>query len=424
MTSKRVWNNDANLYWRTRLKRATRGITVVAAAENREFRPDIEGLRAVAVAMVVIAHAGSAVLKGGFVGVDVFFVLSGFLITSLLLKEYDLAGRVSLAAFYGRRVRRLLPASTLVLVATLLLSARYLGPNRSIHVAGDAQWSTLFASNWRFIQEGTDYLRSRLAPSPLQHFWSLAVEEQFYAVWPVSIALVALVGKGVPLRQKLGFVLCIVIVASLSWSIYQTPRNGTVAYFSPLTRAWELAIGALIAVVNIPILLRLPRRIGQVISPLGLVCILASGLLFDTETQFPGYIVALPVVGTALLIAGGTIAPRAGAEVLLKWRPLQWLGKLSYSLYLWHWPVLTVAQQYAVRRLFPAEATLLCLLSLALSAATYWFVENPVRNSSWLKRRSPLVSIAVGVCLVIAALGVTIAIISVLNEWAIPQPEY
>ena len=355
--------------------------------------------------MVIVDHAGVPLLGGGYVGVDVFFVLSGFLITGLLLREQEVSGRISITAFYARRVRRILPASTLVLLATLIGSYIYLGPAHAGRIAVDAQWSAVFASNLRFIEQGTNYLASQLPPSPLQHYWSLAVEEQFYAVWPLALIVIAAVAKGRTLRRKLGNVLLIVIIASLSWSIIQTADNGAVAYFSPLTRAWELATGALLA-VSIPALLRLPRRLGAPMSLLGIAAIVAGGLLFTAYTPFPGYAVALPVIGAALVVAGGTVSPGEGAEILLSIPLLQWLGKLSYSLYLWHWPVLVIAREYLNRALSPGETVLLCALALVLSCLTSWIVENPVRNSRWLKRRSPLISIAIGAGLVIASLGI------------------
>ncbi|MGH2409322.1 MAG: acyltransferase family protein, partial [Chloroflexota bacterium] len=347
---------------------------------------------------------------------DVFFVLSGFLITEMLLTAYD-HGRLSLTEFYARRVRRILPASSLVLVVILIGSFSFLSATRATHIADDARWSSLFASNFNFIQQSTNYLDAQLPPSPLQHFWSLAVEEQFYAVWPLSIIVLAWVAKRMPLRTKLAAVLGIVIVASLSWSIIQTAENGVAAYFSPLTRAWELGAGALLAVGS-PALPRLPRGVGVAMSLAGVMAIVASGLIFDNATAFPGYAVALPVLGTALAIAGGTSAPGGGAEAVLRLAPFQWLGKHSYSLYLWHWPVLVIAREHLATDLSLGQTLLLCLLSLALAAVTFRVIEQPVRNSPWLKRRPPLLSVLLGVCLISASL----ALITGLSVWLAPPP--
>ncbi|MFL5758945.1 MAG: acyltransferase family protein [Thermomicrobiales bacterium] len=374
--------------------------------EDRKFRPDVEGLRAIAVLLVVLDHAGWAAMSGGFIGVDVFFVLSGFLITGLLLHELEAEGGVSLSRFYARRARRLLPAGSLVLVTTVIASYLYLGEARAQTIAVDARWAALFASNFRFINQGTDYFGSRLPPSPLQHFWSLAVEEQFYAVWPALMTAIAFVAKRVPIRIKLGLALIVIIGASLLWSIKMTPEDGTVAYFSPFSRACELGAGALLAVIS-PWLIPLPRLFGVVISWVGVVTIVATSFLFTSTTPFPGDAVALPVLATAFAVAGGTIARGGGAELVLKQRPFQWIGKLSYSLYLWHWPVLIVAAGWTGRDLSLAENLSLCLVALALAAGTFVLLEHPVRDSSLLKTRPPLASVAVGACLVLFTFGVS-----------------
>jgi peptidoglycan/LPS O-acetylase OafA/YrhL len=372
--------------------------------EDRKFRPDVEGLRAIAVLMVVLDHAGLAVLSGGFIGVDVFFVLSGLLITGLLLREVETSGGLSLTRFYARRARRLLPAGSLVLIATVIASYLCLGEIRAQRVATDARWAALFASNFRFIQQGTDYFGAQEPPSPLQHYWSLAVEEQFYAVWPALIILIALVGRRIPIRLKLSVVLIGIIAASYVWSVHETPIDGTIAYFSPFPRACELGAGALLAVAT-QWLIPLPRRIGVMMSWIGVVAIIASGFLIEGTTSFPGSVVALPVMATVLAVAGGTIARGGGAEFVLKQRPVQWVGKLSYSLYLWHWPVLIIAAGWAGRDLSLGENLMLCLFALVLSAATFLLLEHPVRDSSFLKARPAMVSVAVGACLVLITFG-------------------
>jgi peptidoglycan/LPS O-acetylase OafA/YrhL len=379
---------------------------------ERAFRPDIEGLRAIAVGLVLLDHAGVAFLAGGYVGVDVFFVLSGFLITGLLLTEIEATGGLSLSRFYARRARRLLPAGSLVLIATVLASYRYLGGSRADRVAEDARWASLFAANFRFIQQGTDYFAAQLPPSPLQHFWSLAVEEQFYAVWPTLLILVAAVAKRVPIRTKLCVLLAVLLPASLLWSVHQTEANATAAYFSPLTRAWELGAGALLAVAT-PWLHPLSRRLGLATGVAGMAAIAAGGLLFDATTRFPGDAALLPVVGTVLAVAGGSIAPGEGAAWMLGKRAFRWVGRVSYSLYLWHWPVLVVAAGWAGHDLAVGQNLLLCLLALGLSAVTYRFVEAPVREAARLKRRPPKVSLAFGATLV----ALSFAVITWTGQW-------
>lgn len=378
--------------------------TTTTQSRERSFRPDVEGLRAIAVVLVLLEHAGLSLVSGGFIGVDVFFVLSGFLITGLMLKEIETTGRISIVRFYARRARRLLPAGTLVLITTVVASYIWLGGARAERVAEDARWSALFASNFRFIQQGTDYLDARLPPSPLQHFWSLAVEEQFYAVWPLAMMAIALLFKRFPLRLRLAVALSAIIAGSLIWSIHQTSVDATAAYFSPFPRASELAAGALLAVCA-PWLKAAPRRLGSAISWGGVATILLAAILFDANTIFPGYMAMIPVLGTILAVAGGSIAPGEGAERLLKRQPFQLIGKLSYSLYLWHWPVLVIAEGRAGHELSVGENLLLCLAALGLSAITYVLVENPVRNAEVLRQRTPLASVAVGVALVALSFG-------------------
>jgi peptidoglycan/LPS O-acetylase OafA/YrhL len=380
--------------------------TATSQSRVRSFRPDVEGLRAIAVVLVLLEHAGLSLVSGGFIGVDVFFVLSGFLITGLMLKEIESTGRISIVQFYARRARRLLPAGTLVLSLTVIASYLWLGGARADRVAEDARWSALFASNFRFIQQGTDYLDAQLPPSPLQHFWSLAVEEQFYAVWPLVMMLVAFTFKRIALRLRLAIALTAIIAASLVWSIHQTSVDGTAAYFSPFPRASELAAGALLA-VSAPWLVRLPRRIGPVISWGGVAAIFLISLTFSSSTIFPGYAVMAPVFAAVLVVAGGSIAPGEGAEKLLRLKPFQLIGKVSYSLYLWHWPILVIAAGKAGHDLSVEENLLLCLVALGLSAITYVLIENPVRNATSLKQHTPLASIGLGVALVALAFGLS-----------------
>ena len=362
------------------------------------------------------AHAGLGPFGGGFIGVDVFFVLSGFLITGLLLDAYTADGKLSLLAFYARRARRILPAGTLVLIVTVFACYALLGASRATHIAGDAQWTALFGANLDMIRQSTNYLDAQLPPSPLQHFWSLGVEEQFYAVWPLAVITMASIARGIPLRSKLTIALCLIIAASLWWSIEETSFNGAEAYFSPLTRAWELGAGALLA-VNAPRLLRLPWIAGAVMSWTGVLAILATALLFTSSTPFPGYAVILPVGSAALAVAGGTIAPGGGAEIILRLGLFQWIGKLSYSLYLWHWPLVAVAREYRGSALSLPETLALYLLAVVLSMITFALVEDPVRHSIWLRQRSPLVSVVLGICIVALSFG----IISISLIWLGPH---
>jgi peptidoglycan/LPS O-acetylase OafA/YrhL len=374
------------------------------APGDRKFRPDVEGLRAVAVLLVVLYHAAVPGLTGGFVGVDVFFVLSGFVITGLLLRERASTGATRLLAFYGRRSRRILPAATVVIVATVLASYHWLGFITGNATAQTGRSASLFYANFHFISIGTNYLNSQLPPSPLQNFWSLSVEEQFYVVYPTLFIVAALAWSHVSLRLKLTVLLAVSVVASFTWSVLQTSTNSVAAYFSPFTRAWELALGGLVAVGSLQ-LAKLPRAVALTMTWVGLAGILVAGFVYTAQTTYPGSAVALPVIATALVVAGGTAAPHWGAEWLLRLPPFRWLGKLSYSLYLWHWPILIIAAQYSVHPLSVKDNLGWVLLALAISVVSYFVVENPLRHWRFLSR-SGIRSLCLGAVLVGATLGV------------------
>jgi peptidoglycan/LPS O-acetylase OafA/YrhL len=337
------------------------------------------------VLLVVAYHCGLPFVSGGYVGVDVFFVISGFLITGLLLREARRTGTVSIPRFYARRALRLLPASAVVVVATVGASALWLPPLRLTAILSDALHTTVYAMNWRLAATGTDYLNAGADPSPLQHFWSLAVEEQFYLVWPLLLLVVMRRGG-----RGLTAVLGVLTAGSLLVSVWQTEQNAGWAYFGAHTRAWELGVGALLA-VGANRLRRLGALPARMLTGAGLVCIVASALTCTASTPFPGYAALPPVLGAAAVIAGGCARP-AG---LLGLPVLQGIGRLSYSWYLWHWPVLLIAP-YALGRTLGGWANVLAALgALVLAALTYALVENPVRHLATLRER-PWRGIAAG----------------------------
>jgi peptidoglycan/LPS O-acetylase OafA/YrhL len=353
------------------------GPGVTPAPEPARHRRDIEGLRAVAVLLVVAYHCGLPFVGGGYVGVDVFFVISGFLITGLLLREAQRTGRVSIPRFYARRAMRLLPASAVVVVATVAATALWLPPLRLSEIVSDALHTSIYAMNWRLAAIGTDYLSAEAAPSPLQHFWSLAVEEQFYLVWPLLLLLVVRRGG-----RGLTTVLAVLTAGSLAVSIWQTQHNAGWAYFGAHTRAWELGAGALLA-VGATALRRLPPLGAKLLTGGGLGAVVVSALSYTAATPFPGYAALLPVLGTAAVIAGGCARPAGllGAPVL------QSIGRLSYSWYLWHWPALLIAPYALGRPLASWENVLVAVGALVLAALTYALVENPVRHLAGLRDR-------------------------------------
>jgi len=374
------------------------------APGDRKFRPDVEGLRALAILLVVLFHADVPRVTGGFIGVDVFFVISGFVITGLLLREHASSGRTRLAAFYGRRSRRILPAATVVIIVTVLASYHWLGFLTGDDTARVARTASLFYANFHFIAAGTDYLASQAPPSALQNFWSLSVEEQFYVVYPTLFIVAAICWKRVDIRVKLAALLLVSIAVSFAWSVHQTQASPVSAFFSPFTRAWELALGSLVAVASLQ-LRKIPPIAAAVMTWVGLGGILTAAFVYSSTTPYPGTAVALPVMSTALVIAGGTANPSMGAELLLRFRPFQWLGKLSYSLYLWHWPILIIAAQHVGHPLSVEDNLLWMLVALALSIASYFIVENPIRHWSFLARSGGR-SLALGALLI----GLSLAI--------------
>jgi peptidoglycan/LPS O-acetylase OafA/YrhL len=345
-------------------------------------REDIEGLRAVAVAAVLLFHAGVPGLQGGYVGVDVFFVLSGFLITSLLINERSSSGTISLGSFYARRVRRLLPVSSLVAVLTLGASYIWLEPIRVRTLTSDMIATAGFASNFLFAYRGADYLQSSMPPSPLQHYWSLAVEEQFYLVWPVLIAVVCLGLKNqsrLTVRVRVGVVSAIVAAASFIACMILMNQSQPWAFFSPHTRAFELALGALLAALPVAAT-KGARSVSAVLSWCGLAGIIVSVATFSETTKFPGPWALVPVMSTFFAIAGGSATSWAPVS-FLRFSPLQWLGSRSYSAYLWHWPILIIAEPALGRELSVADGLLCTAIGLGLSEFSYRLVENPIRRN-------------------------------------------
>jgi peptidoglycan/LPS O-acetylase OafA/YrhL len=383
---------------------------VAPEREERKFRPDVQGLRAVAVLLVLLYHANWTVVSGGYVGVDVFFVISGFVITGVLLRERGSSGRTSLRSFYGRRARRIIPAATLVILATVVATYVFLGVLAGDRTAVDGRWAAIFLVNFHFASEGTNYLAAQNLPSPLQNFWSLSVEEQFYLVYPTLFLLLAAVRTRISLRTRLAIGLVVVMIASFALSVTQTNSNPTVAYFSPFTRAWELALGGLVA-VGTQWLLKLPARIGVAATWLGLGAVIISAVTLTSQSAYPGSLVAIPVIGAAMIIAGGTVASRSGAESLLGFVPLGWIGNMSYSLYLWHWPILIIAAEYQDKTSLTFAQNLPWIgVAFVLSIISYQIVENPIRHSKFI-RRNRWASLTLGVVLiVVTVVGTTLVV--------------
>ena len=280
-----------------------------------------------------------------------------------------------------------------------------LGRAAGAQSADDAKWAALFLANFHFASVGTNYLAAGLPPSPIQNFWTLSVEEQFYLVFPTLFLVVARVGPRPGLRTRMLAVLGAISVCSLLWSIIQTSTNPNYAYFSPFTRAWELALGAMVALAA-PKFTKVPAAVAATATWIGLAAIVVAGVVFNASTPYPGLLVAIPVVGAAMVIAGGAAAPNLGAEKLLGLRPFRQLGRISYSLYLWHWPILILAAESQGRTSLSLSSNLAWLLvALVASIVTYLLVENPIRHSVWMRRRR-VASVGMGVGLIALTLFV------------------
>ncbi|MFG6475453.1 acyltransferase family protein [Microbacterium sp. P06] len=365
-------------------------MSTLETSSRTPVRRDIQGLRALAVVAVVLAHL-IGWPRGGFAGVDVFFVVSGFLITGLLLRELSTTGRISLRDFYARRIRRILPAAILVLLAVAVAAFFVFNRTRADRTLWDAVAAFALVANWRFAAEGTDYFHAADAVSPLQHFWSLSVEEQFYLVWPGLLLLLVLflpaaarrtgAARGVVAAAAL-----VIVAASGGWAMVQTAADPTVAYFSTATRAWELGLGALVAVAA-PVLGRLPAALRWVMGWVGGAAVVWSFFVLDPDTMpFPAPWAILPVGAAVLVIAGGVGGDPRQRHLFPLTNPISvFVGDLSYSLYLWHFPVIVFA---AVLLPVGAEATpVIAAAIVVLSVSAYFLVEQPLHRSPWLRRK-------------------------------------
>jgi peptidoglycan/LPS O-acetylase OafA/YrhL len=388
----------------------TEGVTVTkdesgAPPGDRRFRPDVQGLRAIAILLALVYHADIPPFSGGYVGIEVFFVISGFVITGLLLRERDTSGHTSLRSFYGRRVRRILPMATLVIVVTIIASYVFIGASVGGQTAVDGRWAALFLANVHYAATDTNYLLSQAPPSPLLNYWSLGVEEQFYIVYPILFLFMGWWARRGSFRTRLTVALVAVIVASYSYSVVFTASNAQSAYFSLLVRSWELALGGLIAVYS-PELRRIPQAWAAIASWVGLAVILVASVTLTPASQYPGALVAIPTLAAGLVIAAGASAPTRGVELLLRRQPFPFLALISFSLYLWHWPILEIAAQRRGVTTLPVWYNVLLLVAAGLLATvTYRFFENPIRHAKFLVRRK-WASLALALCLIAASLTV------------------
>lgn len=360
------------------------------AGHERTQRRDIQGLRAIAVLAVLLYHLWPHQVVGGFVGVDVFFVISGFLITGNLLREFDRSGRLRLAAFWARRAKRLLPASLLVLAATTVAIVVVVPLSLQRQFLMEVLASTFYAQNWLLARNSVDYLAATNTASPVQHFWTLAVEEQFYVAVPLLLSAALAIPM---LRRRAGLfaVLAAAAGVSFAYTLHLSATSASVAYFSTATRAWEFLAGSLLAFAGT----RLPARAraSAVLAGLSLIGVSVMGLGTGTKLTGAGFV--LPVLGTVLVIAAG---PGGLMDRLTCWRPIQTVGAISYGLYLWHWPLIVLVPYALGRPITTLDKVVIAVVSVVLAWACTTWVESPIRFSARLlgERRPRAVGVWMG----------------------------
>jgi peptidoglycan/LPS O-acetylase OafA/YrhL len=363
-------------------------VAVAGGTLGRARRGDIQGLRAIAILTVVVYHAFDTVLPGGFVGVDVFFVISGFLIAGILIREQASTGTISLAAFWARRVRRLMPAILVVAIATMVVSLLRLNLLSLVRTLDNAGWSLLSLANVRLANSPTGGYFINRVESPFLHFWSLSVEEQFYIFFPLLLLLVGLLGR----RWAVPALVAVVFLGSLGASVLLSAENDPNAFYSLGTRAWELAIGAGLAWFTFLVRVEPPSWVRMVAFITGIAGIAASAEWFTSSMAWPGFAALVPTVGTALVLWSGSGGSAGRMAHALDNPVARYIGDVSFSFYLWHWPVLVLAptaysSDWRLR-------LLLVGLSFGLAVLTYHFVEQPFQRAR--RGASPRRVLAIG----------------------------
>lgn len=364
---------------------------------KQHFRRDIQGLRALAVILVIGNHAKIPGFAGGYIGVDIFFVISGYVITQLLLRESSKGIWQGLADFYSRRIRRIAPAATVTLVMTLLVAEIVLGTNVNPNLPGDVRWASLFAANFRFIATGSNYFVPGIFPSLITQYWSLAVEEQFYVFFPLILFVIA---RFVPAPKRLRcltITLIFGIALSGLWSIHISSGEPTAAYYSPFTRFWELGLGCLVAVATQRRLTRTVRS-ERIATTVGIFLIVFALVTLTSSSVWPGDLAWLPCGGAALLIWSGAKAPRTYIAKALSIRPLVFIGDISYSLYLVHFVWLRLPSQLSTPLTGWGWTGLELIGTIATALLSYHLLENPIRKSTRLAKDRVAIVLVLLIC--------------------------
>lgn len=392
-------------------------------AQARGMRQEIQALRAVAVLAVVIFHLFPSRLTGGFVGVDVFFVISGFLITSHLLREVAREGTIRLGRFWARRIRRLLPAAFTVLVFALVGTLVILPWSEWKQGLREIIASALYFENWALAADSVDYLAAENSASLVQHYWSLSVEEQFYVFWPLLIMTALLISRvlkrsGKAQKQTILWVLVFVCVSSLVTSVLWTEISSASAYFVTPTRAWEFAVGGLLAFL--PSRFAAPPRtpsgtkLHLIVGWGGLAAIIYSVVKYDSSVPFPSFTALLPVIGTAAVIWAADNDSVWSATLLGRSGPVQWIGEISYSLYLWHWPLVVLYPVVAGHAIGLKGGVALFVIMLAIAWISKKLIEDPFRSRNFWS--APARSYGFAITGMVAISSVAIASVSIIDS--------
>jgi peptidoglycan/LPS O-acetylase OafA/YrhL len=359
----------------------------LALPRKQKLRPEVQALRALAVSLVVVYHYWPAALPGGFVGVDVFFAISGFLITSQLLKEVDRTGSVSMPSFWARRARRILPPALFVLLFCAVGTIVFVPLNYWQQFFAEMRASTTYGQNWHLASSAVNYFAQGQGPSPVEHYWSLSAEEQFYLVWPVLILVavkIAGIGRVRIPRRPLAVVLPLLTLVSLGYGIWCTDADPAKAYFMTPTRAWEFGAGGLLALL--PAATR-NARLRSLVSWLGLGAIGIAAASYSDLTPFPGEAALLPVLGAVAVMWAGAPESRIAPTPVLARRPVQFLGDISYAVYLWHWPLFILAPFALGAAIHTDTKVVLVMLTILAAWLTKLGIEDPVRSGPLLVRR-------------------------------------
>ncbi|MGB3686055.1 MAG: acyltransferase family protein [Ornithinimicrobium sp.] len=364
------------------------------SAPPRQFRLDIEGLRAVAALLVAAYHVWFGRVSGG---VDVFFVIAGFMVTTTLLRHLDRTGRIDIGRYLGRLLVRLLP-NALVVLAVVALASWWLVPiTRQDEVYAQITASALYYENWELASRSVDYLNRGFTSSPVQHFWAMSIQGQFYLIWLALFVIMLALASARP-RRAIGVVMAVVVAGSFVFSVAFTAMQQSVAYFHTGARVWEFGVGGLLA-LSLAWWPTLSRRASFALGWLGLLAIVSCGAVLSVGTSFPGWIALWPVTGAALILVAGTHDSRWSASALLSSRPLVSLGSVSYALYLWHWPLLVFLLLLTDRdEVGPLLGLAIIVVAIILSFLSTHFVERPVRSIRWDRRRAwsvPLLAVLI-----------------------------